>query len=163
MTPCIAPIIWFLAALLMLLKIIFINGWFIWVSILVVWFVVKIFKGENFNIKRNRKRKQKLTDFYNSLSLRFQINGIADDIPINDKIEIALKSILKRYSCDTQILKKFHSLRCEFCDSILFSNARVALGLIPSELELVNGKILNVESSGWPEVNVVRDAFSFKF
>ena len=46
--PCVYPIIWLLVAILMLLKWIFIDGWFIWATLAGIWLIWYIFKGIRF-------------------------------------------------------------------------------------------------------------------
>lgn len=64
--PCVYPIIWLLVAILMLLKWIFIDGWFIWATLGVIWIAFYLVKGIRigFNSIGETKRRGNLRQIF---------------------------------------------------------------------------------------------------
>ena len=95
--PCVYPISWLLVAILMLLKWIFIDGWFIWATLAGIWLIWYIFKGIRFGfvfINDNNKKKELKTSFYSSLSQQYELSAYNESLNLNQNISNILTESL---------------------------------------------------------------------
>lgn len=164
--PCIYPIIWVLAAIIMLLKWIFVDGWFIWATLAGIWLIWHLAKGLRFgfsSIKDSKKKRQIKADFNKTLVQRYNLSASDDETDVNSNISQSLTQIFGKSTCDNSVFLKFAKIIQEFENNYEVPSTTVMFGDLTKNLGLVNGAKIKFKDAGWPDVNSNCRCFSIKW
>lgn len=164
--PCLYPIIWFLLAIIMLLKWVFVDGWFIWATLAGLWLIWYLIKGVKFgfsSIKDSKKKRQIKIDFNNSLVQRYSLNVSDNERDINISISKSLTEVFGKSSCQNSVYHKFDKIIREFVNNYEVPNSTVTLGDLSMNLGSVNGEKIKFKQEGWKDVNTSCKCFTVKW
>lgn len=166
--PCLYPIIWILVAIIMLLKWIFVDGWFIWATfagVWLIWYLIKSIKLGFSSITDSKKKRQKKINFNNSLVQRYNLNISDNDNEIDENLSISqsLTQIFGKSSCDNSVFPKFEKIIREFVNNYEVPVSAVKLGDLSKNLGLVNGDKIKFKQDGWNGVNTSCKCFTIKW
>lgn len=163
--PCVAPIIWLILGILMLLKWVFIDGWFIWATLLGCYILYKVVAWIRNGVGLygyNKTKQQNLLNFYNSLISQYGEHVPSDQkLNLYKKIGFMLDWILKGMSCDKKIYDAFQKANEEVQNNYEILNSTVAEGSLSQNLSSAKGSSLKIENSGWIPLQQKDDSFSF--
>lgn len=164
--PCVYPIIWLLVAILMLLKWIFIDGWFIWATLAGIWLIWYIFKGIRCGfvfINDNNKKKELKTSFYSSLSQQYELSSYNESLNLNQNVSNILSEYFERLVYDNSVIPSFEKIIKEFINNYEVPNSTIKVGDISNNLSSIEGAKIKFKRSGWPNVNTQNHCFSISW
>lgn len=164
--PCVYPIIWLLVAILMLLKWIFIDGWFIWATLGVIWIAFYLVKGIRigFNsIGETKKKRQSKTDFLESLVKTFSLPTVDNVSNVDKQLTKTISTVISRMSCDSSAISLFDKVVNECNNNYGLSSATVSTGTLDPNIGSINGSNLNVHNGGWEKVDSSVRSFYMKW
>lgn len=163
--PCIYPIIWVLVAILMLLKWIFVDCWFIWATIGIIWLSYYLIKGIRFgfnSIGDTKKKRKTKVDFLETLIQTYNLPLNDESVNIDKRISDALSTIIGHMSCDNHAICLFENVVTEFNNKLDYSS-KITTGTLDSNLGSVNGLNIRISNAGWPKVDSDLKAVSIKW
>lgn len=163
--PCVYPIIWVLVAIIMLLKWIFVDGWFIWATLGAVWLIWYLVKGIKFgfsSIKDSKKKHQIKIDFNSSLIQRYNLPFPNNEKDVNLGISQSLTQIFGKSFCDKSVYPKFEKIIREFVNNYEVPASTAIIGDLSNNLGLVKGEQIKFNQEGWKDVNISCKCFKIK-
>lgn len=150
----------------MLLKWIFIDGWFIWATLAGIWLIWYIFKGIRFGfvfINDNNKKKELKTSFYSSLSQQYELSAYNESLNLNQNISNILTEYFERLVYDKSVIPSFEKIIKEFINNYEVPSSTIKVGDISNNLSSIEGTKIKFKRSGWPNVNTHSHCFSISW
>ena len=150
----------------MLLKWIFVDGWFIWATLAGVWLIWYVVKGIRFgfsSIKDSKKKRQVKIDFNKALIQRYNLSVSVDEKNINSSISRSLTQFFEKSTCDNSVLLKFAKILQEFENNYEVPSSTVTIGDISKNLGLTNGMNIKFKETGWPDVKSNCKCFTIRW
>lgn len=157
--PTLPPFIWLLGTIIMLLKWIFVDCWFIWVILSAIWIIYNLIKSIIFGFCTIKKKKQAKAIFLDFLVHRYCISFVDDAIKLRD----ALSVIIQRMSCDNTAICSFDKIFNEFNSNHRLLSATVSTGYLDSKITSINGTKLHVHNECWAKVDSSVKSFCLKW